>query len=68
MLPDSGYLHRFAVTLNFSPVTAEWNITNKRTIPDIDVAAYRTFGTERASAYDLLEASLNLRSVKIYDK
>ena len=60
--------NRYAVTVNFSPLTAEWNITNKRTIPGIDVAAYRTFGTERASAYDLLEAALNLRDVKIYDK
>ena len=60
--------NRYAVTVNFSPMTAEWNIPNKRTIPSIDVAAYRTYGTDRASAYDLLEAALNLRDVKIYDK
>ncbi|MBQ6480047.1 MAG: helicase SNF2, partial [Anaerolineaceae bacterium] len=60
--------NRYAVTVNFSPMTVEWNIPNKRAIPSIDVAAYRTYGTERASAYDLLEAALNLRDVKIYDK
>ena len=60
--------NRYAVTVNFSPMTAEWNIPNKRAIPSIDIAAYRTYGTDRASAYDLLEAALNLRDVKIYDK
>ncbi len=67
----SDYIYasnRSAVAVNFSALTAEWNITNKRSIPDIDVAAYRTFGTERASAYDILEATLNLRDVRIYDK
>ena len=67
----SDYIYasnRSAVAVNFSALTAEWNITNKRSIPDIDVAAYRTYGTERASAYDILEATLNLRDVRIYDK
>ena len=67
----SDYIYasnRSAVAVNFSALTAEWNITNKRSIPDIDVAAYRTYGTERVSAYDILEATLNLRDVRIYDK
>ncbi|MBR4331415.1 MAG: DEAD/DEAH box helicase family protein [Clostridia bacterium] len=66
--PDHYVRERYAVTVNFSRNTAEWTITNKRAIPDVDVAAYSTFGTSRAGAYDLLEAALNLRDVKIYDK
>lgn len=55
------------ITVNYSPATAEWFITNKNNIPYNDVAAYTTYGTRRASAYKILEDSLNLRDVRIYD-
>ena len=45
----------------------EWSVTNKTAIPYDDVAAYMNFGTERASAYRILEDTLNLRDVRIYD-
>ena len=61
-----GYL-RHSIHVNFSSFTAEWNITGKNDIPWGDIAAFTTYGTERASAYRILEDSLNLRDVRIYD-
>ncbi len=58
---------RRGITVNYSPLTAEWQITGKNSIPYHDVAAYTTYGTSRANAYRILEDSLNLRDVRIYD-
>ena len=55
------------IQVQYSSYTAAWNITNKTKIFYDDVAAYSTYGTDRASAYDILEDSLNLRDVRIYD-
>lgn len=65
-LNTPGYLHNI-ITINYSPVTAEWFISNKSKIPYNDVVAYTTYGTSRANAYKILEDSLNLRDVRIYD-
>ena len=55
------------VEVQHSKFTAEWHIEAKGRISSNDVAAYTTYGTERASAYDILEDSLNLRDTRIYD-
>ncbi len=47
--------------------TSAWFITNKSWINDRDVAAHATYGTDRRNAYRILEDSLNLRDVRIYD-
>lgn len=60
------YLHN-TITVNYSPITAEWFISNKSRIPYNDVTAYTTYGTSRVNAYKILEDSLNLRDVRIYD-
>jgi len=60
------YLQR-NIEVNYSSFTAEWQITGKSTVFYNDVAAYTTFGTSRANAYKILEDSLNLRDVRIYD-
>lgn len=65
-LNTPGYL-RNIITVNYSSITAEWFINNKSKIPYNDVAAYTTYGTSRANAYKILEDSLNLRDVRIYD-
>ena len=57
---------RDRITVNYSRFTAEWNITNKNSVPSNNVAAYTTYGTDRANAYKILEDSLNLRDVRIY--
>lgn len=51
----------------YSKATTKWFISNKNSIPYNDVAAYTTYGTKRASAYWILEESLNLRDIRIYD-
>ena len=58
---------RYRLKVNFSTATAEWNIANKGSVPYNDVAAHATYGTSRASAYEILESTLNLRDVRIYD-
>lgn len=55
------------ITVNYSKATAQWFISNKNSIPSNDVAAYTTYGTDRANAYRILEESLNLRDIRIYD-
>ncbi len=55
------------IEVNYANFTAEWFITNKNRIPWNDVAAFTTYGSERASAYRILEDTLNLRDVRIYD-
>ncbi len=65
-LNTPGYLCNI-ITVNYSPATAEWFVSNKSRISYNDVAAYTTYGTSRANAYRILEDSLNLRDVRIYD-
>ena len=66
-LLDTPYYLRGSIQVNYSEFTAEWNITGKRAVSYNDVAAYTTYGTERANAYRILEDTLNLRDVRIYD-
>ena len=47
-------------------MTAEWNISGKTRLSST-VAASVTYGTDRANAYKILEDTLNLRDVRIYD-
>ena len=60
------YLQR-SIKVNYTPYTAEWQITRKGAVGDSDIAANVTYGTSRANAYKILEDSLNLRDVRIYD-
>ena len=58
---------RRLIHVNYSSVTAEWNISGKSVPSMRDVNAYMTYGTERANAYKILEDTLNLRDIRIYD-
>ena len=64
---DTPWRLRRGIQVNYSPVTAEWQITGKRAVYDHDVAAYTTFGTRRVNAYEILQDTLNLRDVRVYD-
>lgn len=61
------YYLRRSIHVNYSQFTAEWNITGKSSPSYADVNAYMTYGTQRANAYKILEDTLNLRDVRIYD-
>ena len=60
------YLQR-QIQVNYSPYTAEWQISGKSAPGGADVAAYNTYGTLYANAYRILEDTLNLRDTRIYD-
>ena len=64
---DTPFYMQRNVQVNYTPFTAEWQITGKSSISQNNVAAYTTYGTSRANAYKILEDSLNLRDVRIYD-
>ena len=58
---------RRVLDVNYSEFTAEWNIPGKNSIPYNDINARMTYGTDCANAYRILEDTLNLRDVRIYD-
>ena len=64
---NTPYYLRRAIQVNYASYTAEWQVTGKSSVSENDVAAYTTYGTSRANAYKILEDSLNLRDVRIYD-
>ena len=64
---EPPYYLRHKIKVHYSPHTAEWQVEGKSVVGHNDIAAYTTFGTGRANAYRLLEESLNLRDIRIYD-
>ena len=58
---------RGQIEVSYVPYTAEWQVSRKSMVRYNDVAAFTTYGTDRASAYRLLEDALNLRDIRIYD-
>ena len=64
---ETPYYLRRAIEVKFSEMTAEWRINGKSAPNYNDVAAYMTYGTERANAYRILEETLNLKDIRIYD-
>ena len=64
---ETPFYQQRMIDVNYSAFTAEWNIRNKNAVSYSNIAAYMTYGTERANAYKILEDTLNLRDVRIYD-
>ena len=62
------YLIQKEIQVKFSEVNGEWRITGKNADSPKNAFAYATYGTERANAYKILEDTLNLKDVRIYDK
>lgn len=58
---------RHYLEVKFSDITSEWRIERKNIISDQDVAARVTYGTFRVSAYKILEETLNLKDIRVYD-
>ncbi len=57
-----------SIKVHYSPVTGEWRVEGKSAVGANDVNAYNTYGTQRMNAYKILENTLNLRDVRVYDK
>ena len=66
-LLEPPYYVRRSMEVNYSSFTAEWNISGKSSVGYGNINATMTYGTERANAYKILEDTLNLRDVRIYD-
>ena len=54
------------IKVHFSPFTSEWNIEGK-SYDKGNVRAYNTYGTSRINAYKIIEETLNLKDVRIFD-
>ena len=58
------YQHR--IHIRYSKVTGEWNVSEK-SIDRSNIRSYNTYGTGRINAYKIIEDTLNLRDVRIFD-
>ena len=65
-LVDAPYYVRDRVKVLYIPLTGVWNVTNK-SFTGGNIKATVTYGTQRANFYHILEESLNLRDVRIFD-
>ena len=61
------YYLRHAVKVRYSPYTAEWRVEGKTATGRGDIISSETYGTSCANAYKILEETLNLKDVRIYD-
>lgn len=62
-----GYYAKGRIKVHYSPYTASWNIEGKKADYD-GVLANTTFGTDRINAYQIIEQTLNLKDVRIFNK
>ena len=58
--------NQWKMKVHFSPITAQWFIENK-SFDRGNFHANSTYGTHRINAYAIIEETLNLREVKIFD-
>lgn len=65
LLNTPGY-YRNSIDIHFVSSTQEWSVTRKSL--DNGVKATKSYGTHRVNAYKIIENTLNLRDVKVYDK
>ena len=65
-LLETPYYCKLNIKVNFSPFSSEWNITNKSGDRG-NVKANSTYGTSRINAYQIIEQTLNLKDVRIFD-
>ena len=65
-LVDAPYYVRDRVKVLYIPLTGVWNVTNK-SYTGGNIKATVTYGTQRANFYHILEESLNLRDVRVFD-
>ena len=63
---DTPRRARWDIKVHYSRITGEWRIEGKSK-DSYNVKAYSTYGTSRASAYEIIESSLNLKNVRIFD-
>ena len=65
-LLEPSYYNRFYIKVHFSEHTGEWNVEGK-SVDKGNLKANNTYGTTRVNAYKIIENTLNLKDVKIFD-
>ena len=65
-LLDTPRYQRWSIKVHYSAYTGEWNIEGKSR-DSYNIKAYNTYGTDRINAYKIIEDTLNLRDVRIFD-
>ena len=65
-LLETPYYLRYRMKVHYSPYTGDWNIENKN-FDRSNVKANTTYGTKRINAYKIIEETLNLKDVRIFD-
>jgi len=63
---DTPRYAQWKIKLHYSPYTSEWSIKNK-SYDTSNLKVYRTYGTDRINAYKIIEETLNLKDVRIFD-
>ena len=65
LLDVSEYKKEY-IKINYSEYTTEWNVSGK-SVDGGNIKAIQTYGTKRANAYKILETTLNLKDIRIFD-
>lgn len=67
LLQTPYYLQNRKIDMMYSDVTGEWRLKGKQEDSPTNARVWNTYGTKRINAYEIFEASLNQRSVQIFD-
>ena len=65
-LLQTPFYYKSRIRVRYSPVTGEWNISEK-SLDRSNIRVFNTYGTKRVNAYKLIEDTLNLRDVRVFD-
>lgn len=65
-LMETPFYAKGIIKVNYISVTGEWNIQGKSSDRS-NIKAYKTYGTSRVNGYKIIEDTLNLKDVRIFD-
>ena len=65
-LLETPFYYKSRIRVRYSPVTGEWNVSEK-SLDRSNIRVFSTYGTKRVNAYKLIEDTLNLRDVRVFD-
>ena len=65
-LLQTPFYYKSRIRVRYSPVTGEWNISEK-SLDRSNIRVFNTYGTKRVSAYKIVEDTLNIRDVRVFD-
>ena len=65
---QTPFYRRNDIKVSYSKINSQWYVSNKRLDLHTNVLTNTTYGTKRINGYEILQSSLNLKDVKIFDK